>query len=156
MRCRSLTTSLSSRPRVAATEGLLNDLVADMPVSTNAVPNRYIMLFDAWSAAKGSKKAVITPVRITDIGHGICKIQCGRQYTTCSHACSEACYRDKPCRLCLEPCEVRCSHSRCSKKCHEPCVPCVENCSWSCPHQGACKLPYAVPCDLLPYSNAAY
>jgi hypothetical protein len=34
-----------------------------MPVSTNATRNRCIMLFGAWSAAKGSKKAVITPVR---------------------------------------------------------------------------------------------
>ncbi|KAL8674153.1 MAG: hypothetical protein Q9168_001447 [Polycauliona sp. 1 TL-2023] len=63
LRCRSLTTSLSSRPRVAATEDVLHDSVADMLVSTNAIPNRYIMLFGAWSAAKGSKKAVITPVR---------------------------------------------------------------------------------------------
>jgi len=91
--------------------------------------------------------------RISDISHGICKTPCGRQYTTCSHACSEACHGDKPCRLCLEPCDVRCSHSRCSKKCHEPCIPCVENCSWSCPHRGACKLPCAVPCDLLPCSK---
>ena len=91
--------------------------------------------------------------RISDISHGICKVSCGRQYTTCSHACTEACHGDKPCRLCLERCEVRCSHSRCSKKCHEPCMPCVENCSWSCPHRGACKLPCAVPCDLLPCSK---
>lgn len=90
---------------------------------------------------------------ILEINHGICKAQCGRQYTTCSHACSEVCHGEKPCRLCWEPCEVRCSHSRCSKKCHEPCVPCVENCSWSCPHRGACKLPCAVPCDLLPCSK---
>ena len=85
--------------------------------------------------------------------HGVCKNPCGRQYTTCSHACSETCHGEKPCRLCVEPCEVRCSHSRCSKKCHEPCIPCVENCSWSCPHRGACKLPCAVPCDLLPCSK---
>jgi len=90
---------------------------------------------------------------IADIDHGICMTRCGRQYTTCSHACSEECHGDKPCQLCLEPCEVRCSHSRCSKKCHEPCVPCIENCSWSCPHRGACKLPCAVPCDLLPCSK---
>ena len=90
---------------------------------------------------------------IANIDHGICMSRCGRQYTTCSHACSEECHGDKPCRLCLEPCEVRCSHSRCSKKCHEPCVPCVENCSWSCPHRGACELPCAVPCDLLPCSK---
>lgn len=91
--------------------------------------------------------------RLSDINHGVCKTECGRKYSTCSHACSDACHGDKPCRLCSEPCEVRCSHSRCSKKCHEPCMPCVENCSWSCPHQGACKLPCAVPCDLLPCSK---
>jgi len=85
--------------------------------------------------------------------HGVCKNSCGRQYTTCSHACLETCHGEKPCRLCVKPCEVRCSHSRCSKKCHEPCIPCVENCSWSCPHRGACKLPCAVPCDLLPCSK---
>lgn len=79
--------------------------------------------------------------RVSGINHGVCKTPCGRRYNTCSHACLEACHGDEPCRLCPEPCEVRCSHSRCSKKCHEPCMPCVENCSWSCPHQGACKLP---------------
>ena len=90
---------------------------------------------------------------ILEADHGVCKNPCGRQYTTCSHACSQACHGQEPCRLCVEPCEVRCSHSRCSKNCHEPCVPCVENCSWSCPHRGACKLPCAVPCDLLPCSK---
>lgn len=91
--------------------------------------------------------------RISETNHGVCKTECGRGYSTCSHACSAACHGDEPCRLCPERCEVRCSHSRCSKKCHEPCMPCVENCSWSCPHQGACKLPCAVPCDLLPCSK---
>lgn len=90
---------------------------------------------------------------ILTANHGVCKNLCGRQYNTCSHACSETCHGEKPCPLCVEPCEVRCSHSRCSKKCHEPCIPCVENCSWSCPHRGACKLPCAVPCDLLPCSK---
>lgn len=90
---------------------------------------------------------------ILKVEHGICKNPCGRGYTTCSHACSETCHGEKPCRLCVEPCEVLCSHSQCSKKCHEPCIPCVENCSWSCPHRGACKLPCAVPCELLPCSK---
>ena len=85
--------------------------------------------------------------------HGVCKVLCGRQYTTCSHACSETCHGEKSCRLCVEPCEVRCSHSQCSNKCYEPCNPCVEDCSWSCPHRGSCKLPCAVPCDLLPCSK---
>ena len=91
--------------------------------------------------------------QIVNADHDVCKNSCGRQYTTCSHACSETCHGENPCRLCVESCEVRCSHSRCSKKCHEPCMPCVENCTWSCPHRGACKLPCAVPCDLLPCSK---
>lgn len=90
---------------------------------------------------------------ISDVDHGICQTRCGRQYTTCSHACSEACHGDRPCPLCWNACEVRCSHSRCSKKCHEPCIPCIEPCSWSCPHRGTCKLPCAVPCDMLPCSK---
>lgn len=91
--------------------------------------------------------------QISMADHGVCKNPCSRQYTTCSHACSETCHGEKPCRPCMEPCEVRCSHSRCNKKCHEPCIPCVEDCSWFCPHRGACKLPCAVPCDLLPCSK---
>lgn len=85
--------------------------------------------------------------------HGVCKIQCNRAYSTCSHRCTSSCHGDTPCQLCVQPCEVRCSHSKCSKKCHEPCVPCVENCSWSCPHRGQCQMPCAVPCDLLPCSE---
>ena len=91
--------------------------------------------------------------QISEINHGVCIASCGRQYSTCSHACSAACHGRNPCDLCTRPCEVRCSHSRCSKKCHEPCVPCVEQCSWSCPHQGTCKMPCSVPCDMLPCSK---
>ena len=93
---------------------------------------------------------------ISETNHGACMNPCGRQYTTCCHTCSERCHGEKPCRLCVEPCEVRCSHSRCNKRCHEPCIPCVENCSWSCPHRGTCKLPCAVPCDLLPCSKRCF
>lgn len=89
----------------------------------------------------------------SEIVHGECKAQCGRPYTTCSHACTKTCHGTAPCQLCDAACEVRCSHSRCSKKCNEPCMPCVEDCSWSCPHRGKCKLPCAVPCDLLPCSE---
>ena len=91
--------------------------------------------------------------KVVRTDHGVCKNPCGRLYTTCGHSCSETCHGERPCRLCVEPCEVRCSHSRCSKRCHEPCMPCVEDCSWSCPHRGACKLPCAVPCDMLPCSK---
>ena len=90
---------------------------------------------------------------IVSVDHGVCNNPCGRSYTTCSHSCSGICHGERPCRLCVEPCEVRCSHSRCSKKCHEPCMPCVEDCSWTCPHRGACRLACAVPCDMLPCSQ---
>ncbi|KAF7957199.1 hypothetical protein EAE96_002790 [Botrytis aclada] len=85
--------------------------------------------------------------------HGVCKTQCGRPYTTCSHSCRAPCHGDMPCPLCTEPCEVSCDHSKCSKLCHEPCAPCAQDCSWSCPHRGRCPLPCAVPCDLLPCSE---
>jgi len=85
--------------------------------------------------------------------HDVCKAQCSRPYTTCSHACLGTCHGDGSCPLCNESCEVRCSHSRCSKKCQEPCMPCVEDCSWSCPHRGKCQMPCAMPCNLLPCSK---
>lgn len=90
---------------------------------------------------------------IVNTRHGVCNIRCDRAYSTCSHRCISSCHGDTPCQLCVQPCEVRCSHSKCSKKCHEPCVPCVENCAWSCPHRGQCQMPCAVPCDLLPCSE---
>ena len=87
--------------------------------------------------------------RVTDTNHGECKQKCGRPYSTCTHTDESLCHGDKPCPLCKSPCEVRCTHSKCSKPCQEPCVPCLEPCSWSCPH-GACRMPCSVPCDRLP------
>lgn len=90
---------------------------------------------------------------ITQKIHEVCKTQCGRPYTTCSHSCKSPCHGEMPCPLCTEPCEVSCNHSKCSKLCNEPCAPCAQDCSWSCPHQGRCLLPCAVPCDMLPCSQ---
>ena len=85
--------------------------------------------------------------------HGICKQECGRKYTTCLHACKAACHGDQPCPPCALPCEVRCGHSRCFKKCHEPCSPCAEGkCLSACPH-GACSMPCSAPCDHIPCSK---
>ena len=89
-------------------------------------------------------------VLVTD--HGNCLRPCGRAYSTCAHSCSSICHGDEPCPLCAQPCDVRCSHSRCGKLCQEPCAPCAEQCTWECPHRGECTLPCAVPCDLLPCS----
>ncbi|OTB05196.1 hypothetical protein M426DRAFT_320004 [Hypoxylon sp. CI-4A] len=85
--------------------------------------------------------------------HGICRQACGRKYTTCRHGCSKECHGDTSCPLCPAPCEVRCSHSRCSKKCHEPCAPCAEQtCASHCPHS-KCTMPCGAPCDWVPCSK---
>ena len=85
--------------------------------------------------------------------HDVCKTQCSRLYTTCSHACLSICHDDDSCSLCNESCEIRCSHSRCSKKCQEHCMSCVEDCSWSCSHREKCQMSCAMPCNLLPCSK---
>ncbi|KAI1414329.1 hypothetical protein F5Y13DRAFT_197779 [Hypoxylon sp. FL1857] len=91
--------------------------------------------------------------KITNTNHGICKQECGRKYTTCRHNCRQVCHGEAPCPLCQAPCEVRCSHSKCSKKCHEPCVPCAEQtCTSSCPHT-QCNMPCAAPCNWVPCSK---
>ena len=85
--------------------------------------------------------------------HGDCAAICGRNFTTCHHSCKRRCHDGEPCSPCEEPCEVRCSHSQCSKKCSEPCAPCAEDCSWVYPHRGRCQMACAVPCDILPCSK---
>lgn len=90
---------------------------------------------------------------ITNVNHGICQQKCDRQYTTCRHRCTQQCHPGSECALCPTPCEVRCSHSKCSKKCHEPCTPCAEQaCASSCPH-AQCTMPCAAPCDWIPCSK---
>ncbi|RSM01879.1 hypothetical protein CDV31_011163 [Fusarium ambrosium] len=89
---------------------------------------------------------------ITKQNHGICKQQCGRNYSTCRHSCTQSCHGDAPCNPCKGRCEVRCSHSRCSKACHEPCIPCAQaTCESSCAHS-KCTAPCAAPCDWVPCS----
>lgn len=91
--------------------------------------------------------------KITDSNHGFCGQLCGRQYTTCPHTCQQTCHGETKCGPCMRPCEIRCSHSRCSKVCHEPCAPCAEEkCASSCPH-GSCTMPCAAPCDWVPCSK---
>ncbi|KAI1768094.1 hypothetical protein GGR53DRAFT_35773 [Hypoxylon sp. FL1150] len=91
--------------------------------------------------------------KVTSLNHGICDQKCGRKYTACRHSCTQPCHPDSECLLCPAPCEVRCSHSKCSKKCHEPCTPCAEQiCASSCPH-AQCTMPCAAPCDWIPCSK---
>lgn len=89
-----------------------------------------------------------TQGKVTAEKHGVCKQVCGRALTTCRHACRQTCHGEANCPPCRAPCEVRCSHSRCGKTCHEPCAPCAEGtCASRCPH-GACTMPYVF--DFLP------
>ncbi|KAL2285256.1 hypothetical protein FJTKL_08216 [Diaporthe vaccinii] len=91
--------------------------------------------------------------QITQANHGICKQVCDRNFTACQHTCQQLCHGESKCAPCARPCEARCSHSRCSKLCHEPCAPCAEQvCASSCPH-GECAMPCAAPCDWVPCSK---
>lgn len=73
--------------------------------------------------------------------HGVCLHPCARDFTTCQHSCAVCCHDEEPCPPCAAPCDVRCSHSKCDKKCSEPCAPCAEQrCASHCPH-GSCTMP---------------
>lgn len=91
--------------------------------------------------------------QITVANHGICEQVCDRNFTACQHTCQQLCHGESKCAPCDRPCEARCSHSRCSKLCHEPCAPCAEQvCASRCPH-GECSMPCAAPCDWVPCSK---
>jgi len=91
--------------------------------------------------------------RITMAGHGPCPVVCGRDYSTCRHSCKEACHGVVPCKPCSSPCEVRCSHSKCSRLCSEPCPPCAEQSCASCCVHAQCTMPCAAPCNWVPCSK---
>lgn len=88
--------------------------------------------------------------RTTTTKHSTCTRACGRQYDACTHVCERPCRDATPCPPCSAPCNVKCAHSQCDKKCHEPCAPCAqETCSSACPHS-KCTMPCAAPCNWLP------
>ncbi|KAI0553283.1 hypothetical protein F4679DRAFT_571330 [Xylaria curta] len=90
---------------------------------------------------------------VTSEHHEVCRQPCNRNYTACHHTCQKPCHGQETCPPCSNPCEVRCSHSKCSKQCHEPCAPCAEQrCSSACPHQ-ECTMPCAAPCNWVPCSK---
>ncbi|KXJ96514.1 hypothetical protein Micbo1qcDRAFT_113696 [Microdochium bolleyi] len=85
-----------------------------------------------------------------DPDHGECLQPCHRDIKTCRHRCTIKCHGAEPCPPCAAPCDVRCSHSRCDRKCWEPCPPCAEQrCASRCPHS-SCTMPCAAPCDWIP------
>ena len=85
-----------------------------------------------------------------EVDHGRCRRSCGRKYNTCRHHCRALCHgKHSGCPLCTEKCEVRCSHSQCTRKCSEPCLPCAEEvCGSHCEHS-ECAMPCSAPCDRL-------
>ncbi|KAF8467382.1 hypothetical protein BDZ91DRAFT_145083 [Kalaharituber pfeilii] len=85
--------------------------------------------------------------------HVKCRSLCGRGFNSCQHSCTKDCHGTEDCGVCDKPCEIRCVHSKCTKKCFEACTPCAELCTWNCPHRGKCEMPCAVPCDILPCSQ---
>lgn len=94
-----------------------------------------------------------TSDKVVKVNHGVCTNACGRSFTTCNHECRGVCHGKEPCIPCSLPCEIRCSHSRCGKKCYESCTPCAEQCTWTCSHRERCTMPCAVPCDIIPCSK---
>ncbi|KAH6960364.1 hypothetical protein DER45DRAFT_602303, partial [Fusarium avenaceum] len=82
--------------------------------------------------------------------HPFCNQVCARPHRSCNHSCMQECHDPRPCGDCQEPCEVQCSHSRCSNDCSQQCKPCIESCTWACPHQRSCSMPCSAPCDRLP------
>lgn len=85
--------------------------------------------------------------------HDLCDQPCGKRQPDCAHSCQLTCHGDSECGPCQQECEVRCSHGKCDKLCHEPCLPCVEdNCASGCPHS-KCTMPCAAPCNWVPCSR---
>jgi hypothetical protein len=90
---------------------------------------------------------------VADANHGECTQRCDRSYALCMHKCTKRCHGDGPCPLCRSPCDARCSHGACPKKCSEPCPLCAEAiCASHCPHS-RCEMPCAAPCDWIPCSR---
>ncbi|KAF8433609.1 hypothetical protein BGX38DRAFT_1136480 [Terfezia claveryi] len=80
-----------------------------------------------------------------------CPTAC-EQNLPCGHSCTELCHAGIEC-VCYNPCELRCTHSKCTKKCFEACTPCAVQCAWNCIHRGKCNMPCSAPCDMLPCSK---
>ncbi|XP_076435286.1 NFX1-type zinc finger-containing protein 1-like isoform X2 [Babylonia areolata] len=74
--------------------------------------------------------------------HVQCAQRC-RKILVCGHGCQASCCQCPPCSC---PCQNRCSHSRCDKKCGDACVPCAMKCEWQCEHQ-RCTQRCGEPCD---------
>ncbi|GKT21761.1 hypothetical protein ADUPG1_011977 [Aduncisulcus paluster] len=73
----------------------------------------------------------------------------------CGHKCSISCFEHSKaiengtplkCK-CNAPCEFKCPHSSCSRKCADPCTRCVERCVNACKHRSCSNL-CSNPCSV--------
>ncbi|KAJ7188061.1 hypothetical protein C8R46DRAFT_1053533 [Mycena filopes] len=68
----------------------------------------------------------------------------------CGHTCSLPCAQDHECAtVCRKPCRQNCVHASCTAYCSTPCSPCMDSCTWACPHK-KCPLPCGSVCARLP------
>ncbi|CAF0975352.1 unnamed protein product [Rotaria sordida] len=75
--------------------------------------------------------------------HVPCGEKCERQLI-CSHVCKVSCATN--CPPCSRQCEIRCVHSRCTRKCGDICTPCKEQCAYKCRHLNCTRL-CSEPCS---------
>ncbi|WVQ96520.1 hypothetical protein IAU59_003625 [Kwoniella sp. CBS 9459] len=78
--------------------------------------------------------------------------RCDRQLP-CGHSCTGVCQKDLEtgCAPCKAICQLRCDHASCEHECGQgSCRSCLEGCTWSCVHQGACQNLCSMPCSRLP------
>jgi hypothetical protein len=54
--------------------------------------------------------------KIENEKHRQCRQPCKRDYTSCKHSCRAPCHGEDPCPLCIEQCDVQCSHAKCMEK----------------------------------------
>ena len=89
----------------------------------------------------------------SDGKHPTCATVCGKQYKSCSHACSSPCHMGG-CRPCMAECEKSCSHGKCGLPCSVVCDPCVKpNLPQTCEHQQGLESLCCLPCVLVPCSK---
>lgn len=83
--------------------------------------------------------------------HANCKEKC-KKINCCGHECRDFCAGEKGCSPCIDQCYIRCSHSKCPKKCGEVCANCVQKCEYSCFHHKCEKKCYEI-CERPPCSE---
>ena len=74
-----------------------------------------------------------------------CTHKCNKQLE-CTHSCVTKCHYPVPCPPCREVCLSECVHSKCYLPCGDVCVSCEKPCEWRCKHL-QCTRKCWEPCD---------